>query len=457
MMCKVSSNTIIVILLIAVEIASPFTPIFHKAPSRNSAPLPDSTGDTTGDTTAGRRTDGISIRTCTSRIFATQSTSKFVVHDNNANTKEKVVQQENEEDHTALAVDSNSILTRSSDSESNATVTLNTTQEENLDAILKETLFRMSFFMDSDYLIRTENIALRSLFQTCIDSVYVKESTIPKAGRGLFAQREIPKGTIVAIYPVHLIGFKLGSGLCNSVQLANNQSDMIDVERSSYAIFSLLNRNLCGINLQKAFDNDGRLFIDMNPCNTLNVGWYCGLINDAATVQCHGDLNYYPKSRSAQNVEIVPFSCAPFQVAVTKKDIKIGEELFVSYGYSYWYNSFVVSTNDESDYGHCWEPKPEAIIEQEDMAASEMYAIVDETEEKYKEASWVLEYVFNKMNSETPPPEVLPKYTIRSITSSSTGTSTGRNSPSKRKRVMSIIDEVKRQLKQKWKKSKILS
>ena len=290
---------------------------------------------------------------------------------------------------------------------SNLKKTITSTQEDELDALLKEALFRMSFFMSTDYLFKTKNRALRSLFETCIDSVYISDSTIPEAGRGLFAGKDIPKGTIIAFYPVDCIGFKFGTGLCNSVQLAENQNEMIDVESSSYALFSLVNRNLCGVDLLHEYDYDGRLFVDMNPNNTLNPGWYCGLMNDAATVQCHDDLNYYPKSRSYQNVEIVPFSTAPFQVGVTTKFVKEGEELFVSYGYSYWYNRFLMNEDDTLNQ---WKLKSKAIEDQEYEAEIQMYKTVDSTEEQYKEESWILSYIFNNMSSFEPPPDILPEY-----------------------------------------------
>ncbi len=292
--------------------------------------------------------------------------------------------------------------------------------EENLDALFQEALFRMSFFMETDYLLRVKNEQLQNLFQTCVDSVYIHPSTIPQAGRGLFAKVDIPKGTIIAFYPVHCIGLKFESGLCNSLQLSesNSNEDLIDVQSSAYALFSLANRELCGVDLQTEFKNS-RLFVDMNPAKDVREGWYCGLINDAAVVRYQGDLEYYVNSRGRQNVEIVPFSTAPFQVGVTTKDIKADDELFVSYGYNYWMNKLTLdkdnttvkngdSQNSAGDDD--WEPKPVEIEEQENDAMIEIFVAVDNVEEKYEEASWVLAQVFNGMNSEKPPPLIPPTY-----------------------------------------------
>ena len=283
---------------------------------------------------------------------------------------------------------------------------LGSDEEDYLDALFKEALFRMYFFMETDYLHRVENDELQNLFRTCMESVYIKQSTIPQAGRGLFARRDIPKGTIVAFYPVDSIGIKFESGLCNSVQLARDQDEMIDVQSSSYSLFSLANRELCGVDLQKDFNN-GRLFVDMNPMKNVREGWYCGLINDAAIVRYQGDLEYYPNSRSTQNVEIVPFSTAPFQVGVTTKDVKADDELFVSYGYNYWVNKLVIDSDND---GEEWQAKPLKVEEQERQAMNEMFAAVECVEERYKEASWILSQIFNGMNSDEPPSLVPPSY-----------------------------------------------
>ena len=307
---------------------------------------------------------------------------------------------------TRLKVSSNEIKNKNIDVDWSDKSPLQPDEEDYLDALFKEALFRMSFFMETDYLHRVENDELQNLFRNCIDSVYINQSTIPQAGRGLFARRNIPKGTIIAFYPVDSIGIKFESGLCSSVQLARDQDEMIDVQSSSYALFSLANRELCGVDIQKDFHN-GRLFVDMNPMKNFKEGWYCGLINDAAIVRYQGDLEYYPNSRSRQNVEIVPFSTAPFQVGVTRKDVKADDELFVSYGYNYWVNKLLL-VDDNGDDGDKWQTKPLEVEEQERQAMYEMFAAVECVEERYKEASWILSQIFNGMNSDEPPSLVPP-------------------------------------------------
>jgi len=52
------------------------------------------------------------------------------------------------------------------------------TQEQYLDGLYREALYRVAFFMETDFLLRVENEALRTLFQTCVDSVYFTSMTL---------------------------------------------------------------------------------------------------------------------------------------------------------------------------------------------------------------------------------------------------------------------------------------
>jgi hypothetical protein len=309
-------------------------------------------------------------------------------------------------------------------SKSAITATEDEEKEEYLDFLLKEALFRTSFFMETDYLLQTTNKALRSLFQTCIDCVYIDKSTIPQAGRGLFASHDIPKGTIVAFYPVHFIGFRFQeSGLCNSVGLPSSSSSLsstdddkqggdFHVESSSYTLNSFTNRKLCGIDLCNDLNLQGNLFVDMNPNKKNQDGWACGFINDGAIVQSHNDTNYYLQSKSCQNVEIVPFSTAPFHVGVTTKDVKEGQELFVSYGFSYWYNGQNFGSIDSE-----WKPKSNEIVKQEEESLNQLLQTIEMTEGKYADASWTLSYLFNHMNSQDLlPPLSPPPYPFKGTT-----------------------------------------
>jgi hypothetical protein len=280
--------------------------------------------------------------------------------------------------------------------------------EDDLDSLLSEVLFRTSFFMETDYSHRVENDALRELFQFCVDCVRTGNSTIQQAGRGLFATRPIKKHTIVAFYPVHCIGCKFtASGLTQSVQI--DSSEVIKHESSQYAVFAFSDEEpmLCGVNLKRQFGNDVRLYIDMNPSLELPKGWYGGLINDGSIVESLDDWTYYKRSLEKQNTVLVPFSTLPFHVAVTTRDVRPGEELFVCYGYNYWKNLLP-------------ERKDEDGIDDTSIAgllSEQERLVVDEIQKarngirtpKYEEASHVLHRIFNyEMSSERPPPIITP-------------------------------------------------
>ncbi len=264
-------------------------------------------------------------------------------------------------------------------------------QEQDLERVFDDVLFRMLFLMQRQAFLNVPNTAVRDMFQTCIESVEIANSTKPSAGRGLFATRDIPKGTIISFYPIHSIGCKFDSGSCLSVQIAESSEAMIDVEKSAYALYSLVERPLLGIDLMKEYPNHHpKLFVDMNPKARLYDGWFCGLINDSTIVTFLGDTDYYRISRGDQrNVEIIPFSrVAPFQVGVTTRPVKKGEELFVSYGYNYWANQLRIKMEDQGKT--IVEPSMESMDEirrQEEQAAMEMLEIINMVEERYAQAA----------------------------------------------------------------------
>jgi hypothetical protein len=274
--------------------------------------------------------------------------------------------------------------------------------------------------MGTEALSNCNNAALLKLFQQCVNSVTVADSTIPGAGRGLFfANEDIPAGTIVValFYPIHSTQIPKRC-VCNSVQMCEDPHERIGNENSKYALFSsLVDRPLCGVDLLKN-DNNAKLFVDMNPKNTILEGWYCGYMNDAAIVCFAGDEEYYPKSRWAQNVEIVPFSVAPFQVGVTKRDVTKGEEeLFVSYGYNYWINNKALFPDrdvEEEEDGHVLDSvngtnprtpstttKPESIFrhERKVLVVDMENTIKQVLEDKYREASVALRIIFDSLGS----------------------------------------------------------
>lgn len=305
-------------------------------------------------------------------------------------------------------------------------------QEEELEQLFDDALMRMTFIMEAEAFATVENPAVRDMFRTCLDSVHVAPSTIPGAGRGLFASQDIPKGTIVAFYPIHAIGCKFDSGYCFSSQISESPDDLIDMEKSEYALFAFLERKLLGVDLQSRYHpTEPRLFVDMNPNSTLYPGWFCGLINDCAIVQHLGDVDYYKISRGPRrNVEIVPFgSVASFQVGITTREVPKGEEFFVSYGYNYWATKVRLQQMDASstvaDNKELEERVASEIRQQEDQAVLELMDIISAMEESYADASLGVTQIFESLGDFPVPAAVVETNNCKSMVAS---TATARSS-----------------------------
>jgi len=168
-------------------------------------------------------------------------------------------------------------------------------------------------------------------FGDCANAVFRAASSIPNAGQGLFANRDLPAGTIVSWYPVH--GFWWGD---------ENGWDMVtldghEFDSSGYSMFLLGNRDILGYESL----GSGELFIDADPNRQSPAAWQAHYLNDGS---CMMDKNtdesvkrYYETSYSRQNVLLLPVGPAPLIAAVTTRSVRAGEELHTCYGYSYWF------------------------------------------------------------------------------------------------------------------------
>ena len=166
----------------------------------------------------------------------------------------------------------------------------------------------------------------------------VREATAgpsPTAGTGLFAARDLPAGTLVALYPAHAIG----RGEQNVFYDTNR--DYFKKQTSSgslrpYRQNVLGDRSLFGVANDQIEDP---FFIDANPEQPLVDGWTAHLVNDA--VMCDaGDeesvVRYYEASLARRNCLIVPVGPAPLMGYATTRDVEAGEELLTTYGAEYW-------------------------------------------------------------------------------------------------------------------------
>ncbi len=157
----------------------------------------------------------------------------------------------------------------------------------------------------------------------------------PTAGTGLFAARDLPAGTLVALYPAHAIG----RGEQNVFYDTNR--DYFKKQTSSgslrpYRQSVLGDRSLFGVANDQIEDP---FYIDANPEQPLVDGWTAHLVNDA--VMCDaGDeesvVRYYEASLARRNCLIVPVGPAPLMGYATTRDVEAGEELLTTYGAEYW-------------------------------------------------------------------------------------------------------------------------
>lgn len=179
---------------------------------------------------------------------------------------------------------------------------------------------------------------LKQFYTNINKNIEVKESTIPGAGLGLFAKKAMKANTIISFYPAHalgvdgdLTGFKSLSEAdlkYFSENPSNKSSYLHCTDQPIFERKSLLSDLV-----------DEPLYLDVNPQREIVDGWVSQMINDGATVTENsedGVLKYYQSSKKAKNCIHIPFGPSPIMATVATKKIKKGEELFTSYGGTYW-------------------------------------------------------------------------------------------------------------------------
>jgi hypothetical protein len=208
-----------------------------------------------------------------------------------------------------------------------------------------------------------------------MNSVQVKPSNIANAGMGLFATKNIKKGSIVSFYPVDSIGIE---------DVESESGDMTTTttivrSRTEGNVSNINNNNTGGINDQvyllhivgnrplmkmdvmndlggssifinvdvdvavtptspsgrDEFDADSNGTTTSLSSASSSVGFDSHRVNDGATVISNtelGALSYYQTSRAAANCVHVPFGPSPLLATVTTRKVKKGEELLTTYG-----------------------------------------------------------------------------------------------------------------------------
>jgi len=221
---------------------------------------------------------------------------------------------------------------------------------------IESSLEKMGTLMNDHTVWDRHTPSLQRLLNFCKDAIHVSPSTIPGAGRGLFATKHIQAGTIVSFYPVHGIGVDLGGPNVAIASLEEQDQFYFDhpdnnnnEESPNYRQYLLGNRPLNGYYFSSdsldSSNNDNqklplqKLFIDINPQRPLHPGWMSHCLNDGAVVEEYskqGVVTYYKVSFQQQNCLQIPFGPAPIMATVTTRTVQAGDELFASYGSAYW-------------------------------------------------------------------------------------------------------------------------
>ena len=219
--------------------------------------------------------------------------------------------------------------------------------------------------MKPEFFEQSSRHCLKRFYDQLVDRTTVKQSTIPSAGRGVFAAKNIPKGTVVGLYPVHKLMCEdehsgLQAQIISKRKRRGNEgisknpedNDHTYFNKSKYVIGELsegVRPSL--LDIMNEDHNHLSLYVDSNPNLNIVKGWIAHLINDGATAK-HATyeemLRYWTVSKARQNCFLLPLGPSPILAAVTKRKIRQGEELFVSYGDSYWQPYFDENTLSQS-------------------------------------------------------------------------------------------------------------
>eukprot|EP00980_Cylindrotheca_fusiformis_P007528 scaffold1561_cov129-Cylindrotheca_fusiformis.AAC.20 len=203
-------------------------------------------------------------------------------------------------------------------------------------------LERMDRVMSPDFLDQCGG-SLKQLNSNIVKSVKVAESSIPEAGKGLFATKNIKAGTIVSFYPAHTLGVEYGdeSFFVTLSDADRNYFNDCPPHASSYLHATdqpIFKRHSVIADLGAEVSHLP-LYLDVNPNREVSPAWVSQFINDGAIMPDNTESGisvYYKESKLKKNCIHIPFGPSPILATIATKKIKKGEELFTSYGCVYW-------------------------------------------------------------------------------------------------------------------------
>jgi len=217
--------------------------------------------------------------------------------------------------------------------------------------LLESELDKMNQVMTSDFFQASDS--LKQLYSQCKTRLIVKESSISRAGKGLFATKNIKAGSVVSFYPAHALGIELGD---QQLWVSSNEADKKHFAKNPPGQSSYLHATDQPIFNRPSFIadvvavKDEPIYLDANPNRQTDPLWVSQYINDGAVVSSNderGVAAYYQQSKRKKNCLHLPLGPSPIMATVTTRKVKKGEELLTSYGCVYWLG-VLYSDDDES-------------------------------------------------------------------------------------------------------------
>lgn len=166
------------------------------------------------------------------------------------------------------------------------------------------------------------------LFSRKLDLVEIRPSSVH--GRGVFAKKDIPKGTLVTFYPGDMVEHLEKSKVAGdkTEYAVTTTSDSLTKKASTTEGMNYLTRYKVTVSKDYAIIGD--------PENISDPTYLGHMINDAARSHNPDDMIIYlVVAASKMNVAIMPIEDCHVGV-VALRDIKRHEELFFPYGPDYW-------------------------------------------------------------------------------------------------------------------------
>ena len=222
--------------------------------------------------------------------------------------------------------------------------------------------------------------------------VTIQESTIPGAGKGLFAATDLVAGVIVGFYPTHCIGVAMEQSSPYVTLESDNEEYFDNDQQSNYMQFVVGSRLLLGTDIAKVFEGNP-LFVDTNPNQPIIPGWVGHLVNDGAVVNVNteaGLLQYYTESNRRNNCVNIPFGPSPIVATVTTRAISKGDELFTSYGCLYWLQDLLQPEEEPTDV-------TDNVVAQSKETAKLLLSSMQKASTTYKKQVAELQVVFENL------------------------------------------------------------